>query len=63
MSWHVVCANLRIFFLAPYDASKYVSLQSKYVLFLFRRAAFVFARVVEIIPIKMQALKLDSVVM
>ena len=32
-------------------------------LFLFRRAAFVFARVVEIIQIKMQALKLDSVVM
>ena len=27
VSWHVVCANLRIFFLAPYDASKYVSLR------------------------------------
>ena len=32
-------------------------------LFIFRRAAFVFARVVEIIHIKMQALKLDSVEM
>ena len=50
------------FFLASYDASKYVSLRW-HKLFLFRRDAFVFARVVEIIQIKMQALKLDSVVM
>ena len=64
MSWHVVCANVRIFFLAPYDASKYVSLRWVFISgFLFRRAAFVFARVVEIIQIKMQALNLDSVVM
>ena len=63
MSWYVVCANLRMFFLAPYDALKYVSLCWHNCFYFAAPAAFVFARVVEIIQIKMQALELDSVVM